>query len=130
LKNQLLVYFATPYTHPEPQIVMKRFVEVSQITAQVLLEVPEIVPFTPIGYTHQFGHLEGIDWLDRVDYRMLKACDASIFIQMQGWSKSEGMLKEKRFCQQNGIPLFYALPEDVVKRCREIWHYREDYGIL
>ena len=124
-EKQLLVYFASPYSSEIPMIVARRYQEVFQITAEALLRDTRIVPFSPIVYTHQFGHLN-IDWLQRMDFRMLDACDAALFIQMEGWTESEGMLAEKRYCQQNDIPLYYASSERVHEVCRQIWDARQE----
>ena len=121
--DQLLVYFASPYTHEVPMIVARRYQEIFKITSEILLRDNKIVPFSPIAYSHQFGHLN-IDWLKRMDYRMLDACDAALLLQMEGWSESKGVLAEKRYCQQNGIPLFYSSVDRILEICNGIWESR------
>lgn len=115
-----IVYLASPYASHEPTEIEKRVQAIKKVTEQVIREVPSIVPFSPIAYTHQFAHIKEIDWLERIDYPILRICNAMIIVQMQGWASSEGILQEKRFCQQNQIPVFYATPDEVVKRCWEI----------
>ena len=120
MKKQFLLYFATPYTDSDPAIVAQRVKQAYEITEDVIREVPGVVPFSPIGYTAQFGHMAGIDWLQRLDFRMLLACDASVFIRMPGWQSSEGMQAEKRFCEENSIPMFNVSPRDVISLCQQI----------
>ena len=118
--DQILVYLASPYTHDSPMIVARRYEEIKQITAEVLLQVPGIVPFSPICYTHQFGHLN-VDWLARVDYRMLDASDACIIVKQQGYECSHGVTSEKEYCADHGIPLYFAVPKEVVSVCETLW---------
>ena len=125
VEDQLLIYFGSPYTDSDRAIMLARFEEIRDITEQVIRECPGIVPFSPIAYTHQFSHIEGIDWLARVDYRMLLEFDGLFIVQMQGWSVSEGVICEQHFAQLRDIPVFYAPLDRVVERCHEIWEDRK-----
>ena len=121
--DQLLIYLASPYTSDIPNIVASRYEEIKQITAEVLLEVPTIVPFSPIAYTHQFGYLN-VDWLSRCDFRILDACDACLVIMQDGWLESKGVTAERDYCQRHDIPLFHCFPHAVLDMCRELWDRR------
>ena len=121
--DQLLVYFASPYTSDIPMIVARRYEEIRQITADVLRLVPTIVPFSPICYTHQFGHLN-IDWLCRMDFHMLDVSDACIVVMQEDWLESEGVTAERDYCQRHDIPLFHCFPHAVLDTCRELWDRR------
>ena len=119
--DQLLVYFASPYSHSDPKVVLERYAEIRDITEAVIREVPGIVPFSAIAYSHQFGHIENVDWLTRIDFRILHACDAAMIVEMDGWSDSVGISEEIQYCKKNDIPLFYSEPEQVVVECQRMW---------
>ena len=119
VRNQKLVYFATPYTSKNPVVVAQRFVDIHKIVEDVLLKFPMLIPFSPIVYTHQFGHLP-MDWLKRMDYFMLDVSDVLIVVEMTGWQESEGVNKEIAFAKANDIPIHYASPADVISVCYDI----------
>ena len=120
--QQLLVYFSSPYSHLDPEIVLARYAEIRDITELVIREVPGIVPFSPIAYTHQFEHIENVDWLTRIDFRFLHACDVAMIVEMDGWSDSVGISEEIQYCEKNDIPIFYSQPEQVVVECQRMWN--------
>ena len=119
VRNQKLVYFASPYRSANPVVVAKRFVDIHKIVEQVLLDFPVIIPFSPIVYTHQFGHL-GIRWLDRMDYFMLDISNVLIVVQLDDWLESEGVKKEIDYALDNDIPIYYAPPCKVMDICKVI----------
>ena len=121
--DQLLVYFSNPYTSDIPMLVARRFEEIRQITAEVLLSVPTIVPLSPIAYTHQFGHLN-VDFLTRIDYRLIDACDACLVVMQKGWLESEGVQAERAYCQRHEVPLYHTKPETVIETCKSLWNQR------
>ena len=125
MKEQVLVYLASPYEHEDEEVMFSRFDEISKITEQILIEVPGIVPFSPIAYTYQYRHLDDFDWLDRMDFCFLSACDAMLFVQMDGWGESDGMVREKRFCREQEIPVFHTMPNDVLHKCQVMWEQRK-----
>lgn len=120
MQDQLLVYFSSPYTHEDKRVVKDRYREIKEICEQVIMYVPEIVPLSAIAYMHQFADLPIDDWLRRMDLRFLDASDAMLIVQMEGWSRSEGVTGEKRYCQRNSIPVFYSTPDKVVSKCELI----------
>ena len=122
-KDQMLIYFASSYTSPIPMLVARRYEEIRQITADVLRLVPTIVPFSPICYTHQFGHLN-VDWLSRMDLHMLHVSDCCLVIMQDGWCESKGVQLERDYCQRHNIPLFHCFPHAVVDFCHELWDKR------
>ena len=121
--EQILVYLASPYSSDIPMIVARRYQEIHAITAEVLLSVPTIVPFSPICYSHQFGHLN-LEWLSRMDFHMLDVSDCCLVVMQEGWLDSGGVTKERDYCQRHDIPLFHCFPHAVLDMCRELWDRR------
>ena len=121
--DQLLVYLASPYTSDVPMVLARRYQEIHAITAEVLRLVPTIVPFSPICYSHQFGHLN-VEWLARMDFHMLDVSDCCLVVMQEGWVDSEGVQAERDYCQRHDIPLFHCLPDNVLNVCRELWDRR------
>lgn len=119
--QQLLVYFSSPYSHSDSNVVLARYVEIRDITELVIREVPGIVPFSAIAYSHQFEHIENVDWLTRIDFRVLHACDAVMIVEMDGWSDSVGIFEEIQYCKKNDIPIFYSQPERIIAECQKMW---------
>lgn len=50
-----IIYFANPYRHKNPNIMLYRFQTMRAITAQIIQEQNYIIPFTPVVYTHDLS---------------------------------------------------------------------------
>lgn len=104
-----LFYLATPYTKYADGIYAA-FEDAARLAAR-LLRAGHVV-YSPIAHTHPIATLGGIDpldhtiWLD-FDSRMMRAADAILVAQMDGWRESYGVNHEIEFFKSAGKPVFY-----------------------
>lgn len=114
-----MIYLASPYSvlNPErhtPQsiknLLTRRFKKVCKKAAELMLN-GEIV-FCPIAHSHPIevnGMTERKDgdfWLHQ-DFGVLRHADRLVVYRMEGWDKSNGVIREIAFAQENGIPVSY-----------------------
>lgn len=111
-----IIYFANPFTHEDISIQLFRTQMIRDILVKVLNEQDAIIPFSPVSYTQPFEAYcaPDFDWY-AWDIQFLARCDGMLVIQMEGWSISEGIQKEIRYCRDNGIQFEYSTPENVLE---------------
>lgn len=99
-------YLATPYS---------RYPHGKDTAHHVACEVAArcfkagILVFAPIPHGHAIatiGKLEGdFDTWERFDIAMLSVAAGLIVVKMEGWDKSDGIAREKAWCEANGKPI-------------------------
>jgi hypothetical protein len=104
-----LVYVASPYTHPDPEVVQARYEQVSRLTARLVAEGEAAV--SPITYGHHLldFHTMPTDWEFWMDFciALLSKCDRMLVAKIPGWEESRGVQAEIRYAQDHGIPVEY-----------------------
>lgn len=107
-----MIYLASPYTHDDPNVKVRRF-ELASKAAAVLMQRGEIV-FSPIAMTHPmaiYGGLSGAwDFWKRFDTAFVKACEELWVLQLAGWDKSVGVSAEIVLACEMGRPIKYIDP--------------------
>ncbi len=113
------IYFASPYSHPDPAVRQGRYEAVFAATRRLMGEGR--IVFSPIMYGHQFappdGHWEScLEFGTGMQFRhrewMLLACRELWVYTLPGWRESEGVVAEKRIAFDASIPLRYSNPTD------------------
>jgi len=106
-----MIYLASPYSHPDPNVRERRFWAACYAAAE-LLEDGEIV-FSPIAHGHAIGTC-GLpeDWRywQRYDCEYLSRCDEVVVLRLENWHTSKGVRAEIRLAQKLGIPVRYIDP--------------------
>lgn len=91
-----MIYLASPYSHPDPEVRKQRFHEVCRIAAE-LIQQGEVV-FCPIAHSHPLevhGGLQGgWDFWAGQDIPFMERCDVMVVACLPGWSTSEGVQAE------------------------------------
>lgn len=110
-----LVYLATPYSHDDPRVRLRRFEEVNKVAAELMCKGIHI--YSPISHTHPIA-LAGdlpLDWefWQKYDEALLKACCKVIVLKQEGWSLSTGVRAEIAIAQKMGIPVEFMEHENV-----------------
>lgn len=110
-----MIYFASPYSHPNKEIVRRRFVAAVQATAAMLRQ--NIMVFSPIAYSHvlaEVGQLGG-DWSvwSKMDTEFIRMCGSVLVLTLSGWDKSVGIAAEVRYAKCLDIPVKYITPEEL-----------------
>ena len=114
--NKKLIYIASPYTDEEAHIITKRYEDVMVTTAKIIDELPHIVPFSPIVYSHLINKIcqKPVSWYE-FDMVLLNRCDQLLVLQLDGWKSSYGVGLERGEAMRKGIPIVYATPDNVIE---------------
>jgi len=111
-----LVYVASPYTHKDEAVQEQRYQEITNITRKIINAFVDVVPYTPITYTHVLAQeLEReVNWI-HFDMTFLFCCDALLVVQMDGWKESVGVQEEIKKAKDMNIHTMYAKPHQVLE---------------
>ena len=105
----MLIYLASPYSHPDDAVRLKRFETVCFVASNLMREGHHI--FSPIAHTHPIaiqGDLPlGFDYWEAYDRKILAACGALWVVMMDGWRESKGVKAEVQIANELGIPVKY-----------------------
>ena len=103
-----MIYLASPYSHPDPSVLVRRADEVSKIASDMMLGGMRV--FCPIAHTHaiaQYGLPKGWDFWEGYDREYLGFCDELIVALMDGWKESTGVQAEIKIMNELGKPVRY-----------------------
>ena len=105
-----LVYLATPYSHPDPEIREWRFKRVNKVAARLMREGVNV--FSPISHTHPIavaGDLpKGFDFWEQYDREILSHCTKMIVFRQEGWQLSAGVAAELSIAAELGLEIEYV----------------------
>ena len=105
--ENLMIYLASPYSHPDPAVQQRRFEQVCGV-ASALMRNGTVV-FSPIAHSHCIslaGGLPGdfIYW-EEFDRTILSVCKALLVLKLEGWEESAGIKSEIAIMQEMGKPV-------------------------
>src|ERR1035437_5608982 len=104
-----MIYLASPYSHPDPEVMEARFDEICRI-AGYLMGQGEVV-FSPISHTHPIAVRStlprGWDYWERVDREFILASAKLVVAMIDGWRESIGVQAEISIAKDHGIPIEY-----------------------
>ena len=90
-----------------------RFEEVCKATAKLMQE--GLTVFSPISQNHVIKQLADLppswDFWEKYDTNFLSVSNALYVLQLEGWEKSIGVNAEIKLAKEQGIPIYYILPE-------------------
>ena len=98
-----IIYLASPYSDPSPAVRQRRYEQVCEATAAMLRA--GYMVYSPIVHSHpltEYGLPTEWAYWERLDTRMIAACDALWVLTLDGWSDSKGVMSEMRIAQQMG----------------------------
>lgn len=105
-----LIYLASPYSHPLPEVKERRFEEACKAAARYMDRGFQV--FCPIAHSHPIEKI-GMDavrneafWLHQ-DFAILRHCDRLVVLCLDGWTESRGIEREREFATVHGIPIDY-----------------------
>lgn len=107
-----LVYVASPYTHPDLNVVESRVEAVAQYMATCIGGTGSYVYYSPIchGETiYLYSDLESdyTCWKDHSRAMMRLASEVHVLC-LEGWEQSRGVNDEIDFAESLGIPVYYT----------------------
>lgn len=118
-----MIYLASPYRHPNPEVMARRARLAALATARIIAETGQPV-FSPIVQATALLRMttgiipKDFNWVSW-DLQMLeRATELRILlIDPDGFFQSQGVQAERRFALEHGMPVTYARPEEP---CRTI----------
>lgn len=110
----MLIYLASPYSHPDAAIRHQRF-DAACHAAGEIMKLGHVV-FSPIAHSHPIAErgVEGNwDFWQKQDLPILDRCDVLTVLELDGWKESVGVQAEMRHAEVKGIPEFAVDPQNV-----------------
>ena len=107
-----MIYLASPYSHPDPEVRHHRYAVASAHTAKRLKQ--KKVMFSPIVYGHHMAMIHGLPkdaawWMD-FNMSFLAVCSGIEVLTMSGWRESKGVKIEIEVATEIGLPILYTKP--------------------
>jgi hypothetical protein len=108
-----MLYLASPYTDPDPEVEAARFRAVCTAAA-ALMRRGEFV-FSPIAHAHAIalaGDLPGQfgEYWHTYARQMLEACDSFAILMLPGWADSVGVRAEHDIAVALGLSVAFLPP--------------------
>lgn len=106
-----MVYLASPYSHPDPDVRQQRFVEVCRVAARLMTE-ERVAVFSPVAHGHPVAEHGGLDamahafWMSQC-LPFIHAADEVVVLKLDGWQDSAGVASEIQQAYLLGIPVRY-----------------------
>ena len=108
-KQSELIYLASPYSHPDYEVMVENYKTVSRIAADMVSEGHVVM--APITYGHHLIDFKPMpaDWGFWYNFcvTFLSKCDKLIVCKMEGWDRSKGVLEEIELAHKFKIPVEY-----------------------
>lgn len=94
-----MIYIASPYTHPDPSIVLSRYDETQHYCAKLFQQ--EHWAFSPVVHCHalavEFKLPTDAEYWKEYNLHMLTRADELHVLQLAGWRASQGVFNEVFF---------------------------------
>lgn len=107
-----MIYLASPYSHPDPEIVRERYAKTLKATAELLLR--RKIVFSPIVHCHQMALIykmpTSAEYWKQYNHGMLLAALELYVLQIRGWDTSPGVAYEISVATELGLPITYIKP--------------------
>jgi Domain of unknown function (DUF1937) len=105
-----LIYLASPYSHPDPEVREQRFQTVCKVAAKLMSKGHLI--FCPIAHTHPLvihGQLAtGWEFWDKYDRAILSKCSEFWVVCLAGWQTSVGVQAEMAIAKELNLPIRFV----------------------
>ncbi len=111
-QREHLTYLASPYSDRDPDVREGRYRAACAVAA-VLSARGDLV-FSPVAHGHGIALSGGlpVSWehWERLDLRMLLACDSLTVVCVAGWRESRGVQAEVAAARAMGLPVRFVDP--------------------
>ncbi len=105
----IVVYLATPYSHPDAMKRDERYRQSIFLCGHLLRQ--GISPYSPICHSHPIADAMRLpfayDYWRQLDERFIRACDCVCVAQMDGWHESVGIQSEVALAESLDIPVYH-----------------------
>ena len=103
-----MIYLASPYSHPDPNVRDARYFEACRATAKLVRSGNMI--FSPIVHSHplmQFDLPSDWSYWERFDREHLCRCTELVVLMLDGWRESRGVQAEIDLAIEMDLPIRY-----------------------
>lgn len=109
-KMQQKIYLGCPYTHDDPDVREKRFLQVSKFAATLLQK--SYLVFSPISHSHQICVEADLpiefEYWKELDNSFIEWCDIMVVLKLDGWEDSNGLKEEIALAEFMGKEIKYV----------------------
>lgn len=107
-----MIYLASPYSNPDPEVMRQRFLEACRYTAEALAS--GLVVYSPIVHCPPMAERYDLprDWefWKKIDTEIISKCSELRVLKLNGWMSSRGVREEIAFAHERGIKVTYVSP--------------------
>ena len=103
-----MIYLASPYSHPDPNLREQRFEGACYAAAELLREGYHV--FSPIAHTHliaKFGLPTNWSFWERYCREQIVRCDEIVVLKLDGWESSVGVQAEIQIAKEQEKQIYY-----------------------
>lgn len=101
------IYLASPYSHPNPEVMHARYLAVSAECAALLRQ--HDWTYSPIVHCHELARLHGLptdfEYWKRYNRAMLSSACSLHILTIPGWEESRGVSSERIMAEAAGLPV-------------------------
>lgn len=122
-----LVYLASPYSHPSPEVRQARYEAACRATATLMRWGFHV--FSPIAHSHGpalYGLPGDWEYWQAFDLAMLEKCDRFAVLRLDGWQESRGVEAELKRARELEMPMAFLDPEAMCETAAKAAAERED----
>jgi len=105
-------YLASPYSDPEPEVMVQRFRDTMQAAHWCLTH--DMIVFSPIVHCHQMAVRYGLprdyDFWQKYNEAMIGASGGILVLLIDGWFDSKGVRSEVDLAFNRGKPVQHLIP--------------------
>ena len=109
-----VIYLASPYTHEDRAVEIKRFEQVCKVAGRLMIDGNTV--FCPIAMGHPIQEHSDpslprvLDWWMEHDFALLEKCDILAVLMLTGWKESPGVAAEMDFAGEWSTPIIMLNP--------------------
>lgn len=105
-----IIYLAAPYSHAKPEVMERRWFEVSRAAAWLMGKKYTVI--SPVSMGHPIAALSlgdvapGFEAWKHTCLTLLASAELMLVLMLEGWSESAGIKAEVDVCRHRGIPVW------------------------
>lgn len=109
MENNNIIYIGSPYSHPDENIRIERFNQVTIFAAQLVSK--GYTAISPITYGHLLLDYKKMptefEFWNKFCISLLSKCSDIYIYKIDGWQESKGLKAEIEFAEKNNINVKY-----------------------
>lgn len=111
-----MIYVASPYTHPDPEVMLDRYYKVMNFIAQHQDDYDQML-YSPIVHYHDMAVQHDLPtnwewWWDK-NKQMLDHCTTILELRIPGWETSKGMKAELKYAEETEMEHIVVIPPQI-----------------